>query len=184
MLVATGCGWARRVLLTRRLRGPRPCAERRTLERPVRALERGRLGRRRSPELCERLRRCAAGACSGARTAGGVGPAERSSTRASTCWRSIRSGPRSSTRAPGPGCSRASMPGEAGFRPDLGRHQGSLGAAAAKAMSSRSWSTPPTAALSMPLRVPVPPLSARSASRSMVAGRGARSRHLRVSSVL
>ena len=79
------------------------------------------------------------------RTAAGVGPAGRRSTPASTCWRSIRSGPRSSTRAPEPACSRASTPGEAGHGPGSGRRQGSLGASAARAMSSRSWSTPPTA---------------------------------------
>ena len=79
--------------------------------------------------------------------AAGAGPVGGRSIPASMCWRWIRGGPRFSTPAPEPACSRASTPGEAGFRPDLGRRQGSPGAAAAKAMSTRSWSTPPTASV-------------------------------------
>ena len=99
------------------------CSESRPLE-PSRTGRCRVLGSRRSWSIPRTLRTFTslpAGASSAARTAAGVGPAERRSTPASTRWRSIRSGPRSSTPAPEPACSRASTPGEAGHRSGLGK---------------------------------------------------------------
>ena len=183
MPAATGCGWARRVLLTRRLRGPRPMC--RTSD--VGASRKGRSGFGVSAIVVDPR--------SSANVYVAAGGRVFRSTDGGRSWSGGRQIDPAHRRVGGRSAAALdSLRRRRGRRVQERRRRAKLGPVRTRADAKEAWGPPRRRQCLLARGRPHRQQrrlcrcgyrrAATSASRSTVAGRGARSRHLRVSSVL